>query len=86
MNDAAKRIESVIRNNYMEDFSLESAEASKYRVGDILIDSITMLEFFMILEEEFGADYKISSKIDIEKLKRSTVKEAIDQISLELSR
>lgn len=86
MNDTVKRIERVIRDNYVEDFSLESDEASKRRVGDILIDSITMLEFFMILEEEFGMDYKISSEIDIEKFKRSTVKEAIGQIALELSK
>ena len=85
MNDVEKRIEAIIRDNYMEDFSLEGAESKSYKIGDVITDSITLLEFFMILEEEFGVDYKISSEIDLMKLRKSTIKDAIKQIASTIS-
>lgn len=85
MNAIEKRIEAIIRDNYMEDFSLESVESKNYKVGDVLVDSITLLEFFMILEEEFDVHYKISSEIDLTKLRKSTIKDAIKQIASTIS-
>jgi acyl carrier protein len=85
MSDIETRIEAIIRENYVEDFSLESAESKNYKVDDVIIDSITLLEFFMILEEEFKVDYKISSEIDLTKLRKSTIKDAIKQIASTIS-
>ena len=81
MSDIETRIEAIIRENYVEDFSLEGTESKNYKVDDVIIDSITLLEFFLILEEEFKVDYKISLEIDLTKLRKSTIKDAIKQIA-----
>ncbi len=80
MKTVKTRLEATLKNHYLfEDFQVEDFSFDK-RIRDLDIDSISLVELFLVVEEEFGLHGKISASIDMEAAKEQTLNEFINSL------
>tara|TARA_B100000287_G_scaffold259251_1_gene243809 strand:+ start:273 stop:563 length:291 start_codon:yes stop_codon:yes gene_type:complete len=84
LKDVKDRLVSILRDHYtLDDYDFNDLFMKK-TVREIDIDSIALLELFLVVEEGFGLKEKLSSKIDMETAADLSMKEFIDLVSMEV--
>jgi acyl carrier protein len=74
----------VLRNHYaFDEFEYEDMFGGKV-LKELDVDSIALLELFLVIEEGFNLKEKLSPRIDMEKIMDSPVEKFIDVVSLEI--
>jgi len=78
------RLTYVLRNHYaFDEFEYEDMFGGKV-LKELDVDSIALLELFLVIEEGFNLKEKLSPRIDMEKIMDSPVEKFIDVVSLEI--
>jgi len=84
MKTVRARLETTLKNHYLfEDFQIEDFSFDR-KIKDLDIDSISLVELFLVVEEEFGLHGKISTAIDMETAKEQTLDEFISSLVVKI--
>ena len=76
----------VLKDHYAFDqFEYEDMFAGKV-LKELDFDSIALLELFLVIEEAFDLNEKLSSRIDMKLAMNSSVEEFLDLVALEILR
>jgi len=74
----------VLENHYaFEQFEFDDMTRGKV-VKELDIDSIALLELFLVIEEAFELDMKLSDRLDMKLLMDSPIEKLFDVVSLEI--
>ena len=74
----------VLINHYaFEQYEFDDMTRGK-TVKELDIDSIALLELFLVIEEAFGLNVKLSTSLDMPSLMDSSVEKFFDVVSLEI--
>ncbi len=84
LKDVKDRLILILRDHYaLDNYDFNDLFMNK-TVREVDIDSIALLELFLVIEEGFSLKEKLSSKIDMEVAGDLTMKQFIDLISMEV--
>ena len=76
----------VLKDHYAFDqFEYEDMFTGKV-LKELDFDSIALLELFLVIEEAFNLNEKLSSRIDMKLAMNSSVEEFLDLVALEILR
>jgi len=79
-----ERLIRILREHYFfEDHELEDFSLGK-KMKELDIDSIALLELFLIIEEGFNLKGKVSDRLDMNELGEKSVDEFLDAVSFEV--
>ena len=82
LDNIKMRLTSMLKNHYaFEQWEFDDMFKGK-RVKEVDIDSIALLELFLVVEEGFNLKGKISDKLDMNLAMDYTVEELTDAIAL----
>ena len=74
----------ILKNHYaFNEYEYEDMFGGKV-LKELDVDSIALLELFLVIEEGFNLKEKISPRINMEKIMDSPVEKFIDVVSLEV--
>jgi len=86
LSDIRNQLRLVLRDHYAFDqFEYEDMFSGKV-LKELDFDSIALLELFLVIEEAFNLNEKLSSRIDMKLAMDSSVEEFLDLVALEILR
>ena len=82
--DIKAQLNQILRNHYAFDqFEFDDLFKDKF-LKEIDMDSIALLELYLVIEEGFNLDVKLSDRLDTQAMMDSKVEELLDAISMEI--
>jgi len=84
LKDVKAQLVTILRSHYaFDEYEFNDIFMGKL-VKEIDLDSIALLELFLVVEEGFDLNIKLSSRINMEEAMDSSVDKFIDMIALEI--
>lgn len=84
LKDVKDRLTAILRDHYtFDDYEFNDLFMER-TVRDIDMDSIALLELFLVVEEGFNLSVKISSRIDMDTALDLSMKQFIDLLAMEV--
>ena len=84
LSDIRAQLTLVLKDHYAFDqFEYEDMFTGKV-LKELDFDSIALLELFLVIEEAFNLNEKLSSRIDMKLAMNSSVEEFLDLVALEI--
>ena len=84
LEDIKQRLHGLLKDHYaFEEYELNDAFGGSV-LKELDVDSIALLELFLVIEEGFNLDQGLSDRLDMKSLMDSKVDDLIDTISMEI--
>jgi acyl carrier protein len=81
-----EKLRQTLRQHYLfEDFQVEDFSFGK-TIKELDIDSISLVELFLVIEEAFGLHGELSSRVDLEEAKEETLDGLMDLLVIEIDK
>jgi len=84
LKDIKQRLLGLLKDHYaFEDHELNDAFGGSV-LKELDVDSIALLELFLVIEEGFDLDQRLSDRLDMKSLMDSKADDLIDTVSMEI--
>ena len=84
LEDIKQRLFGLLKEHYaFEEFDFNDAFGGSV-LKELDVDSIALLELFLVIEEGFNLNQKLSDRLDMKSLMDSKVDDLVDVISMEI--
>jgi acyl carrier protein len=84
LEDVKQRLIGLLKDHYaFEEFEFNDAFGGAV-LKELDVDSIALLELFLVIEEGFHLNQRLSDRLDMKSLMDSKVDDLVDTISMEI--